>query len=276
MRFERIKIYPNNRSGGVEGISVLRCSNCGLVRLSETVDDPDKFYAEGNMYDGGTPPIEVLRRESFEDDRRRYLFMRPMIVNKSVLDFGCGDGGFLKFAKESDIADGVELNEVNRKALNDEGLNIYKSIDEAGSYDVITLFHVLEHLPNPVEMLQLFAGHLKKNGQIIIEVPNADDALLSLYGSEAFADFTYWICHIYLYNTQTLKMLVAKAGLKINFVKQIQRYPLANHLYWLSKNLPGGHAKWAFMADDKELNERYAACLSNLGMADTILMSVSV
>jgi len=77
------------------------------------------------------------------------------------------------------------------------------------------------------------------------------------------------------YNNETLKRLIKKAGLKINFIKQVQRYPLANHLYWLSHNKPGGHVQWSFMADDKELNERYGAMLANLGIADTIVVSVS-
>ena len=111
---------------------------------------------------------------------------------------------------------------------------------------------------------------LSENGRIVIEIPNADDALLSLYGCEAFADFTYWMCHLYLYSSRTLPMLVEKAGLRIQFMQQVQRYPLANHLHWLSCGKPGGHQKWACMCDS-DLDRDYGSKLARLGIADTIM-----
>ena len=48
---------------------------------------------------------------------------------------------------------------------------------------------------------------LSDNGQIIVEVPNADDALLTLYECEPFSHFTYWSCHLFLYTAKTLQML---------------------------------------------------------------------
>lgn len=257
-------------------IDVIRCDECGLISLSGVFDDLNKFYANGGMYEETAPSLADLRRECKNDDERRFLFTEPFITNKDILDFGCGAGGYLTFAKNvANIAQGVELNNNNRKALVNEGFEIYKKIESIKNYDIITMFHVLEHLLDPIDVLKKLSEHLNDNGQIIIEVPNADDALLSLYKSKAFADFTYWICHVYLYNNETLKRLIKKAGLKINFIKQVQRYPLANHLYWLSHNKPGGHVQWSFMADDKELNERYGAMLANLGIADTIVVSVS-
>jgi len=58
---------------------------------------------------------------------------------------------------------------------------------------------------------------------------------------------TYWKCHIYLYTMDTLRLLATKAGLQVKFMRQVQRYPLENHLYWLSQGKPGGHFKWSFM-----------------------------
>lgn len=140
-------------------------------------------------------------------------------------------------------------------------------------FDVITMFHVLEHLKNPIEILQSLATLLDENGRIVIEVPNADDALLSLYKNTAFADFTYWMCHLYLYNNTTLRTLIEKAGMKLEFMQQVQRYPLSNHLMWLSCGKPGGHQKWAALSDC-ELDKNYGAKLSQLGIADTIVAIV--
>ncbi len=120
-----------------------------------------------------------------------------------------------------------------------------------------------------------FKQHLNKDGLILVEVPNADDALLSLYNSDSFADFTYWHCHVYLYNNETLKRLVKKAGLRVKFIQQIQRYTLSNHLYWLSNGKPGGHQKWAFMKD-AQMDKQYGDLLAKLGIADTIMAALCV
>ena len=77
----------------------------------------------------------------------------------------------------------------------------------------------------------------------------------------------------YLYSNQTLKALIEKAGLRIDFIQQIQRYPLANHLYWLSHNKPGGHQEWG-MLTDYELDKAYGDKLAKLGIADTIIAVV--
>ncbi len=57
-------------------------------------------------------------------------------------------------------------------------------------------------------------------------------------------------------------------------MRQVQRYPLENHLYWLSQGKPGGHFRWSFMESDA-LNRQYGAMLANLGVADTIICGLS-
>ena len=58
--------------------------------------------------------------------------------------------------------------------------------------------------------------------------------------------------------------------MKEESIKYIQRYPLANHLYWLAAGLPGGHVKWSDISS-KELNDAYEKELIKLGKTDTIL-----
>ena len=259
---------------GVRGdgtIDALQCDVCGLVRLSEVMDDSDDFYRNSGMRDGQAEPLEKLRLETKDDDERRFRFTEKMITNKRVLDFGCGDGGYLLRAKAvANEVCGVEMERSVREGLQAEGVHCYERITEVGQVDVVTMFHVLEHLPNPAEVLQEIKGYIAPDGMLIVEVPNADDALLSLYHCKAFADFTYWKCHIYLYTVDTLRLLAKKAGLQVKFMRQVQRYPLENHLYWLSKGKSGGHFEWSFMGNDV-LNRQYGAMLANLGVADTII-----
>ena len=55
------------------------------------------------------------------------------------------------------------------------------------------------------------------------------------------------------------------------FVKYIQRYPLANHLYWLVKKKTGGYAKWAFL-NHADLNSAYESHLASIGQTDTLIL----
>jgi hypothetical protein len=101
-------------------------------------------------------------------------------------------------------------------------------------------------------------------------VPSSDDALLTLYECQAFQNFTYWSQHLFLFNAATLNTLAYQAGLRVTAIKHFQRYPLSNHLYWLSKAKSGGHQYWAFL-DSPELATAYANTLASIGKTDTLI-----
>ncbi len=263
-------------------VDVLKCECCGLVRLSKSIDDIDEYYNQSGMHKEAQQELSshYSRSAGYDDDNRRFEYIKNAIENKRYLDFGCGFFGCAdkaRFKAESIYA--VEPDRQVRSFLQNDGITCFSSIDELETeltkkIDVITMFHVLEHLENPVDVLKRLGNLLTDDGRIIIEVPNADDALLSLYESDAFADFTYWICHLYLFDNNTLKQTIKKAGLKVNFIHQIQRYPLSNHLHWLSKGGPGGHVKWSAM-NDALLDKLYGEKLASMGIADTIIAEVS-
>lgn len=213
-----------------------------------------------------------------EDAKRRYEFVRNMIACKSVCDFGSGYGGFLTLAKEvADSVCGVELESQVASIYEKEQIPLYTNIEDSHkSFDVITSFHCLEHLADPIRFLKIFKQHLNQSGKIILEVPNANDALLRIYKSKAFADFTYWSAHLYLFTPHTLDRLAKLAGLQVKFVKCVQRYPLSNHLYWLSHHKPAGHKIWGEFLDNKLLNRAYEQTLASLGVSDTLFALLSV
>lgn len=119
-------------------------------------------------------------------------------------------------------------------------------------------------------MLVSLAGLLKPNGRMIVEVPSANDILLTLYDCDAFQRFTYWSQHLFLFNTSTLEMLARQSGLRVVAMQHYQRYPLSNHMHWLSQGKPCGHQRWAFM-DTLELASAYANALAALGKTDTLI-----
>ena len=88
-----------------------------------------------------------------------------------------------------------------------------------------------------------------------------DPGLIShSYKNKAFQSFTYWSQHLYYFNAITLTKLCKLSGLKVESIKYIQRYPLSNHLYWLSEGLPGGHITWSDISTDHYFNRNIFKC----------------
>lgn len=257
-------------------LQVLECTSCGLVFLSSFSHITNDFYELSKMHSGKVD-IKAWVEETAGDDARRFAFLRKKITGKTILDFGCGNGGFLLRAKKNaKNVQGIEPDIKVAAYFRKKGLQVVPDLNKVSqSFDVITLFHVLEHIPDPRDILYRLSKKLKHNGHIIVEVPNADDALIKIYKNDAFMNFTYWSCHLFLYTKNTLSNLAKQVGLKINYIKQIQRYPLSNHLHWLSNGKPGGHKKWHFI-DSVRLNKCYETQLAAVGCCDTIIASFSM
>lgn len=258
-----------------DALEVLECLSCGLVFLSSFDHIQEDFYEDSGMHDTGWD-LSTWRKESAPDDERRYNFLKDRLQGKRVLDFGTGNAGFLiRAADIVEEASGIEVEKKHYAAFEKEGLKIFPDAEAVeGRYDFITLFHVLEHLPDPRAVLKSLGTKLAKGGRLIIEVPSADDALLKLYESKAFSEFTYWSCHLFLFTPGTLKTLGEQAGLKVDIVDQVQRFPLSNHLHWLSKGKPGGQKEWAFL-DEDGASERYEKRLAKIGHCDTLMGAFS-
>jgi len=262
-------------------LEALECVSCGLVFLSSFDHINEGFYEGSEMHGGEMPDIQAWLKETSWDDERRFQYLKSALPNRRLLDFGCGAGGFLFKARDlAATAHGVEPETRLSNHYQCHGLTVFQNLSQmpknvrGGRYDIITLFHVLEHIPDPKSILDELSTMLADGGQIIVEVPNADDALLTLYNNKPFSHFTYWSCHLFLYTAKTLQMLFDQINLKVNYIKQIQRYSLSNHLCWLADGKPGGHQKWHFL-DSPELHTAYEKQLAAIGKCDTILASVS-
>lgn len=256
-------------------VAIRRCTECGLVFLDSFSHVHDSFYeADYTEENHSTLDWQAFLNGCLQDDERRYNQLRSTLINRTYLDVGCGAGGVLLKARGvSKNVTGVEPQSRWRDLLLGAGINTVPSLRDVADagYDVISLFHVLEHIPEPVPFLKELLSKCSKGGRIFIEVPNADDALLSLYRNKAFMEYTYWSPHLFLYSQHTLARLLEKAGVaRERFtITQFQRFPLANHLMWLAEGLPGGHSAWSFL-DSPGLNEAYSASLARLGRCDTV------
>jgi SAM-dependent methyltransferase len=132
-----------------------------------------------------------------------------------LVDIGSGSGEFLYMALKAGFdASGIEPHagycEYTKQSL---GLNVVNTtLEKAGfieeSFDIINLNHVLEHMPAPLDTLCALRSLLKKDGIIMIDVPD-----ISLCSHAPWTQFHF--AHIYNFNSMTLKALVEKAGFEI-------------------------------------------------------------
>lgn len=209
------------------------------------------------------------------DTERRIKTLRPWILNRDVLDFGCGRGSFLRAAAAiASTVTGVELQESAREALTRDRITCVA--DVAGLpptklYDAIFAFHVVEHLVDPISVLDQLRRQLRQGGRIFVEVPSAGDALLGLYHSEAFKQFTLCSQHLLLHTSDSISRTMGAAGFHEVCVQQIQRYPLSNHLAWLVEGRPSGHGSRFAIIDNSSLQHEYAHALARIGAADTLM-----
>lgn len=271
---QNVRVDFDKQNGCDLSIDVLKCEKCGLVRLNSLPDNVEKFFQKSGMRDFKPADAEELRRAGDEEYKRYFAQTETLIEDKDVVDFGCGCGGYLLYAKRKakHIA-GVELEDSMRAQLVENGLECVASIDEVGKADVITLFHVLSHFDDPIASILKLKQHLKPGGLLYIESPNVEDALLSLYNCDPFTHHAFHRDMACYWSKTTLAILAEKTGLKVDAIRFIQRYPIGNHLYWLSHGKPGGHVKWDYLGSEK-LHQEYEKILAGLGKTDTIICAL--
>jgi 2-polyprenyl-3-methyl-5-hydroxy-6-metoxy-1,4-benzoquinol methylase len=214
-----------------------------------------------------------IKTSIIEDDNRRAIQFEKILKNKDILDFGCGWGGFLRNIKNYKSISGVELRKecVNYIKNNIKKINISNNINFVDrKVDIITMFHVLEHIPYQVETLKLLKSKLKNKGKIIIEVPSAQDFLLSFDELKEFKNFSFWSEHLVLHTEKSLIKILHKSGFSKIRIEYFQRYNFANHLGWLIKKQPSGHSFYANITDNK-INREYANYLKRKKKTDTLI-----
>lgn len=154
--------------------------------ILETTPQPENLnkYYKSDDYISHTDSKRNLLEYVYHIIRKKALKRKLDLINsfetesKNLLDIGCGTGDFLETAKKDNWnITGIEPDENAREIANAKASNkVYetetlKSL-EHHSYDVITLWHVLEHLPNLDNQIIIFRKLLKPNGRLIIAVPN--------------------------------------------------------------------------------------------------------
>lgn len=196
-------------------LRTVACNVCGLVWSDPRPHDAREFYREHyrREYKNAFEPKarHVLRAGRVAAVRLAQIreWLRPA---RRVLDVGSGGGEFAYLLqKHGHAVDGVEPNRgYAGYAARQYGLHVHEGfIDEVElpgqHYDLITIWHVLEHTENPLGVLQRLRAALRSGGHLVVEVPN-------LEGPRRSRSSTFHEAHLYNFNDATLAALASRAG----------------------------------------------------------------
>jgi len=201
-------------------------------------DQLSKYY-KSEDYISHTDSKRNLFERVYHIIRSRALKKKLRLINsfgnesKQLLDVGCGTGDFLKIAlTDGWTVTGIEPNEQARKIANVKtNQNVFEinHLDnlKEHSFDVITLWHVLEHLPKLDTHIQLFRKLLKPNGLLIIAVPNYKS-----YDAAHYKEF--WAAydvprHLWHFSRKSINKLFQKENFTL-----IKTIPLIFDAYYVS------------------------------------------
>ncbi len=138
-------------------------------------------YYKSEDYISHTDNKKSLFDVAYQTVKKYTLKRKLKLINsfqteeKTILDIGAGTGDFLSVCKKNGWKiKGVEPSENARKLAFKKGIVLTESVEEfqTEKFDIITLWHVLEHIPNLTEFIQTLKKLLKPNGVLVIAVPN--------------------------------------------------------------------------------------------------------
>lgn len=206
---------------------VRQCVNCGLGITTpfpppntQRQVNTETYTLENRLYAYNNRIKEFEARYQSQCQHIVELLPRSQsTILPKLLDIGCSLGHFLQVAKRSGFSvQGVELSSESAAYARAHGLDVFcGTLEDAhypdNSFDVITLWDVLEHVPDPAELLNQIHRLLKPDGILAIQSPNINSKMREICGSA----WNWWLLpdHLYHFSSLSLEKLLQKSLYKI-------------------------------------------------------------
>lgn len=202
--------------------NLYRCLNCQIVFVRPQpnlkkleANNVEKYNTEENE------KVYLSMQNIFKDRADKCIkILRQLRNGGKLLDIGCSYGFYLDaFRKNGYKAEGLEVSDRAIKyARNILNLKVIDGTLDNRSFkkeefDVVTLFDVLEHFPDPQKSISQIRKIIKKGGIVIIQTPNYDSLISRLTSTKWF-----WLLipqHLFLYSINTLKYFLKNNGFKV-------------------------------------------------------------
>lgn len=218
------------------------CGECSHAWLDpRPADDtlsviyPPNYYSYD--YEKNINPIAVRGKAWL--DRRKFLDLQSYLgrAANSYLDVGCSTGRFLRLAAESGVPTeavaGIELDAALVEKLVAEGLQVEcarvedSSLLRQRSFDLVTMFHVIEHVSDPRTVIAALAASLSPGGVLAMETPNLDSLDARLFRRRYWGGY-HIPRHWHVFTPASITRALEEAGLELVTI----RYQ-TGHSFWL-------------------------------------------
>lgn len=192
--------------------------------------------------------FKKINKKQFE------LFSNDLNSETKYLEIGPSHGGIIELVSKSSVGcyHAVEPNRDDAEYIKEKYPNagVYNSLLEntklpENYYNMVVSFEVLEHTLSPKKFLQNLNTCMRRDSDLVIEVPNHNDVLLSCYNKNiTYKDFYYHKAHIHYFTPESLKEMCYQCGFE-GSVSSFLMYPFFNHVYWTQNFGPQENAKKA-------------------------------
>ena len=220
--------YANNST-----LRIVRCTNCGFI-----FNDP-RETPEGLAYIYSQVEDEDYINElpgKLANFKRNLDFIETYKQQGTLIDVGCGHGYFLGLADPQRWQRlGIEPStDAADEARNTYNVDVFAgTLDQAPipaqSADVITLLHVIEHVFNPLELLQQASKLLRPDGIIYIETPDIGSGFARLLGRKWWYIMRF---HTHYFTVRTLTLACRKVGLEVESIIRPPKTWSLGYLIW--------------------------------------------
>jgi len=180
---------PDHEYGVPARVDYHRCAGCRSVFVDPlpSPDEISSFYAAYSTHGAAADhPEGRLARWARRMSQREFEAAAPASRDLPVLDYGCGDGAFLRrlLSTGHRQAVGYDFDPAARAAARGSGAAVVDDVEELaehGPYGTITLNHVIEHLADPAESLARLGELLVPGGRLVLRTPNARSVLSRVF-----------------------------------------------------------------------------------------------
>lgn len=230
-------------SGSRPSFRMVRCRACALIRL-DPVPAPDelaRYYGPDYLPHRGAAAwgryARFVEIGSRGQDRARTRLARravPLTASSRVLDVGCGRPTFLATLQRATGAQCTGF-DADARAWGDPaqwpGLRLGAgSVADlpAGPFDLITMWHALEHLADPLGTLEALRGRVRPGGALLVEVPDYDSFTRVLHGRH----WSGWSTprHLATFTAATLRAMLERAGWRVR--RQLRHGTIDPYVLW--------------------------------------------